>query len=57
MATVYGGATTPYLVSIAPGVKLTVLEQNLPRMRTEDRWVDGERVAIGWLPEHTLVLT
>jgi hypothetical protein len=24
--------------------------------RTEDRWVDGERVRIGWLPEHSLVL-
>jgi spermidine/putrescine transport system ATP-binding protein len=55
-ATVYGGPTTTYLVEIAPGVQLAVLEQNLQRARTEDRWADGERVRIGWLPEHSLVL-
>ncbi len=55
-ATVYGGATTTYLLEIADGVELAVLEQNLQRARTEDRWVDGERVRIGWLPEHSLVL-
>ena len=55
-ATVYGGPTTTYLIEIAPGVELAVLEQNLQRARTEDRWSDGERVRIGWLPEHWLVL-
>jgi spermidine/putrescine transport system ATP-binding protein len=55
-ATVYGGPTTTYLLEIAPGVELAVLEQNLQRARTEDRWHDGERVRIGWLPEHCLVL-
>ena len=55
-ATVYGGPTTTYLIEIAPGVELAVLEQNLQRARTEDRWADGERVRIGWLPEHCLVL-
>lgn len=55
-ATVYGGATTTYLLEVAPGVELAVLEQNLQRARTEDRWSDGERVRIGWLPEHCLVL-
>ena len=39
-----------------PTLTLTVLEQNLPRMRTEDRWIPGDRVEIGWLPEHTVVL-
>ena len=52
----YGGPTTTYLLEIAEGVELAVLEQNLQRARTEDRWVDGERVRIGWLPEHCLVL-
>ena len=28
-ATVYGGATTTYLFEIAPGVEVSVLEQNL----------------------------
>jgi spermidine/putrescine transport system ATP-binding protein len=55
-ATVYGGPTTTYLLEIAPGVELSVLEQNLQRSRTEDRWTDGERVRIGWHPEHCLVV-
>ncbi len=39
-----------------PTSRLTVLEQNLPRMRAEDRWNSGDRVEMGWLPEHTVVL-
>jgi len=31
-----------------------VLEQNLHSARTEERWVDGERVRIGWRAEHSL---
>jgi len=53
-ATVYGGATTTYLFEIAPGVELSVLEQNLHSARTEERWVDGERVRLGWHAEHSL---
>jgi spermidine/putrescine transport system ATP-binding protein len=53
-ATVYGGATTTYLFEIAPGVEVSVLEQNLHSARTEERWVDGERVRIGWHAEHSL---
>ncbi|UYM07034.1 ABC transporter ATP-binding protein [Solicola gregarius] len=56
VATSYHGATTQYTVSIAPGLDLTVLEQNLPQMRAEDRWHPGDRVETGWLPEHTVVL-
>ena len=52
----YHGATTQYLVEIAPEVTLTVLEQNLPRMSPEDRWTPGSRVELGWLPEHTVLL-
>ena len=55
-ATVYGGATTTYLFEIAPGIELSVLEQNLDPARTEERWADGERVRIGWHPDHSLVL-
>ena len=40
----------------AAGITLTVLEQNLPRMRADDRWSPGDRVQIGWLPEHAVVL-
>jgi spermidine/putrescine transport system ATP-binding protein len=56
VATSYHGATTQYVVSIAPGLSLTVLEQNLPRMRADNRWEPGDRVEVGWLPEHTVVL-
>ena len=56
VATTYHGATTQHLVSIAPDLTLTVLEQNLPRMRAENRWIPGDRVEMGWLPEHTVVL-
>ncbi len=53
-ATVYSGATTTYMFEIAPGVEISVLEQNLHRARTEERWVDGERVRLGWHAEHSL---
>jgi spermidine/putrescine transport system ATP-binding protein len=56
VATVYHWATTQHLVAIAPELTVSVLEQNLPRMRTEDRWTPGDRVEMGWLPEHTVVL-
>ena len=55
-ATVYHGATTQYLVDVAPGVRITVLEQNLARSRNEDRWSDGDHVELGWQPEHAVVL-
>lgn len=57
VATSYHGATTQYIVSIAPGLNLTVLEQNLPQMRADDRWHSGDRVEVGWLSEHIMVLT
>ena len=53
-ATVYGGATTTYLFEIAPGVQVSVLEQNVHSARTEERWSDGERVRLGWQAEHSL---
>jgi spermidine/putrescine transport system ATP-binding protein len=56
VASSYHGATTQYLVEVAPEVTLTVLEQNLPRMSTGDRWTPGSRVQLGWLPEHTVLL-
>ncbi|KOY56161.1 MULTISPECIES: ABC transporter ATP-binding protein [unclassified Streptomyces] len=54
--TVYCGATTTYLIELASGVTVSVLEQNTVRSRMEDRWSGGERVEIGWKPEHCLVL-
>jgi spermidine/putrescine transport system ATP-binding protein len=54
--TVYHGATTQYLVDLAPGVRVTVLEQNLSRARSEDRWRDGDRVELGWQPSHAVLV-
>ncbi|MEU9500967.1 ABC transporter ATP-binding protein [Streptomyces sp. NPDC048196] len=54
--TVYSGPTTTYLIELAPGVTLSVLEQNTDRARMEDRWGGGETVEFGWRPEHCLVL-
>jgi spermidine/putrescine transport system ATP-binding protein len=56
VSTSYHGSTTQYLVSVGSGVTITVLEQNLPRMRADNRWITGDRVQIGWLPEHAVVL-
>nr|WP_262009247.1 ABC transporter ATP-binding protein [Streptomyces sp. FIT100] len=53
---VYGGASTTYLVEVAPGVELSVLEQNADRSRREKRWSGGESVELGWRPEHCLLL-
>ena len=55
-ATVYHGATTQYLVDVAPDVQITVLEQNIDRQRNDDRWNNGDSVDLGWRAEHTLVL-
>ncbi|MEV7616638.1 ABC transporter ATP-binding protein [Streptomyces sp. NPDC089799] len=54
--TVYSGPTTTYHIELAPGVTVSVLEQNTVRSRMEDRWSGGERVEIAWKPEHCLVL-
>jgi spermidine/putrescine transport system ATP-binding protein len=54
--TVYGGATTTYLIELAPGATVAVLEQNTVRSRNEERWSGGESVEVGWLPEHSLIL-
>jgi spermidine/putrescine transport system ATP-binding protein len=56
VATVYHGATTQYLVDVTPDVRITVLEQNLSRARNEDRWSDGDRIEMGWKPEHAVVI-
>ena len=56
VATVYHGATTQYLVDVAPGVRITVLEQNIARARNEDRWTDGDSVELGWKAEHAVVI-
>ncbi len=53
---VYVGTTTQVIVELAPGVRLVALEQNTARARSDDRWEIGDRVKLGWHPEHALVL-
>jgi spermidine/putrescine transport system ATP-binding protein len=53
---VYVGTTTQVIVELSPGVRLVALEQNTARARSDDRWEIGERVTVGWHPEHALVL-
>jgi spermidine/putrescine transport system ATP-binding protein len=53
---VYVGTTTQVIVEIAPGTRLVALEQNTARARSDDRWEIGDRVRLGWHPEHALVL-
>jgi spermidine/putrescine transport system ATP-binding protein len=54
--TVYGGATTSYLVELAPDKTVTVLEQNTDRSRREERWANGQKLTVGFRPEHCLLL-
>jgi spermidine/putrescine transport system ATP-binding protein len=53
---VYVGTTTRVIVELAPGLRLVALEQNTARARPDDRWEIGDRVRLGWHPEHSLVL-
>jgi spermidine/putrescine transport system ATP-binding protein len=53
---VYVGTTTQVILELAPGVRLVALEQNTARARSDDRWEIGDRVTLGWHPEHARVL-
>jgi spermidine/putrescine transport system ATP-binding protein len=53
---VYMGTATQLIVELAPGSRLVALEQNTARARADDRWELGDRVRIGWHPEHGQVL-
>jgi spermidine/putrescine transport system ATP-binding protein len=53
---IYLGTTTQVIFELAPDVRVIALEQNTARSRADDRWEIGERVKLGWHPEHALVL-
>jgi spermidine/putrescine transport system ATP-binding protein len=53
---VYVGTTTQVIVELAPGMRVTALEQNVARARSDDRWQIGDRVRLGWHREHARVL-
>jgi spermidine/putrescine transport system ATP-binding protein len=53
---VYLGTTTQIIVELAEGARVVALEQNTARARSDDRWELGDRVRVGWHPEHAQVL-
>ena len=53
---VYVGTTTQVIIELSPGARVVALEQNTHRSHAEDRWEIGEKVTLGWRPEHSLVL-
>jgi spermidine/putrescine transport system ATP-binding protein len=53
---VYVGTTTQVILELPSGVRLIALEQNTARARSDDRWEIGDRVTLGWHPEHARVL-
>jgi spermidine/putrescine transport system ATP-binding protein len=53
---VYLGTMTQLIVELGPGARLIALEQNTARARADDRWELGDKVRIGWRPEHGQVL-
>ena len=53
---IYLGTTTQVIVELAPGLRVVALEQNTARSRSSDRWEIGERIKLGWHPEHARVL-
>ena len=53
---VYVGTTTQVIIELSPGARIVALEQNTHRSHADDRWEIGERVTLGWRPEHGQVL-
>jgi spermidine/putrescine transport system ATP-binding protein len=53
---IYLGTTTQVIIELGPDVRVISLEQNTDRARPDDRWEIGERIKLGWHPEHALVL-
>ena len=53
---VYIGTTTQVIIELSPGARIVALEQNTHRSHADDRWEIGERVRLGWRPEHGQVL-
>ena len=53
---VYIGTTTQVIIELSPGARIVALEQNTHRSHADDRWEIGEKVRLGWRPEHGQVL-
>ncbi len=55
-ARVYLGVMTQITVSLGDGARLVALEQATYRARADDRWEPGQKIRLGWMPEHAQVL-
>ena len=53
---VYLGSVNHYLVELDAGPTLTVLRQNLRGTTNEAMSLRGQRVTVGWAPEHVIEL-
>ena len=53
---VYLGVSTQITVSLGDGARLVAFEQATYRAQADDRLEVGQPIAIGWHPEHCLVL-
>jgi spermidine/putrescine transport system ATP-binding protein len=53
---VYMGTATQLIVELGPGARVVALEQNTAQARSDERWELGDRVRVGWHPEHGQVL-
>jgi spermidine/putrescine transport system ATP-binding protein len=53
---IYLGTTIQVIIELGSDVRVISLEQNTDRSRADDRWEIGERIRLGWHPEHALVL-
>ena len=54
---VYLGMTTQITVSLGGDARLVALDKQSYRASADDRWEPGQRVVLGWRPEHCLVLS
>jgi spermidine/putrescine transport system ATP-binding protein len=52
----YLGVSTQYIVLLPDGNRVTVYEQNVERATKSELWVRGEKVQLGWSPEHSFVV-
>ena len=54
---VYLGVGNQLTLKLENGSRLVALEQATYRMRADEQWEVGQRVRIGWHPEHCMVLS
>jgi spermidine/putrescine transport system ATP-binding protein len=53
----YVGVSTQYIVRLNDGKDVIVYYQNLDTSGAGERYSDGQRVRLTWLPKHTFVIT